>query len=92
MDVLKLAREAGSTPMQHTTLDDSVTLRVFDEEMLARFAALVVEECAKVCDGYGGTIWLPNDERSMADECAAAIRSLIKPSSPEAQSPDERPL
>lgn len=66
--VTRLAREAGAY-FANDDCDDCREITFADAEDLARFAALLVEECAKVCeawnDGYD-----PNSQG-----CAAAIRA-----------------
>lgn len=92
MDTVKLACQAGAT------CDDSFEsvghnpMWLMTPDELSRFAALVVEECAKVCEeqvnGYNSADTLSSDvpweaetkgELQMATQCAREVRSLIKP-------------
>ena len=74
MNIIELAREAGFTELEFfgNKVGTNVT------ECLERFAALVLEEAAKVCDGVAYT----HQNASMlgpeqnALKCAAAIRAL----------------
>jgi len=52
MDIEKLAREAGFTRLRDGLRDDGEPSDYWDcwPEQLERFAALVVEECARVCE------------------------------------------
>ena len=66
-DVMRLALEAGLFD------DDQEPL----PECLERFANLVIEECAKVCDDQAeyADEHLSGSEWRAADRCAAAIRA-----------------
>lgn len=73
IDVIKLAREAAHG--RHATNEvDAHSLRV---EELSRFAELVLEEAANVCDELAEL-----NRRALSDsmwqqgECAAAIRAM----------------
>lgn len=74
MDIISMAREAHSKLVTedypgHTGQLDPWTLRLCE-----RFAALVLEEAAKVCDArFMGDL---NREDMEARACAAAIRAL----------------
>lgn len=74
--VTRLAREAG---MDYRTPGDYDEMHLpgmdgVDVETLARFAALVAAECAKVCDALG--------QMHDGDECATAIRERFKEPTP----------
>lgn len=108
MDIEKLAREAGlceDAGRWFTPNIDPLSECDVDTASLARFAALVVEECAKVCEeqvnGYNSAETLSSDvpweaetkgEIQMAAQCAREVRSLIQPSNTKAHQPHERPL
>lgn len=95
MDIEKLAREAG--------LAGTNAPAEFFMRRLERFAALVVEECRKTClsvsEDANEAAQQPDvahlDKFAYSDgycdacvDCDEALRSLIKPSRAEAQSPD----
>lgn len=67
IDVMKLARQAGNWK---------------SPDYLHRFAALVIEECAKVCEERAGSVSMFATSREASTNnhavrgCAAAIRAL----------------
>ena len=65
-EIMRLAQEAG-----YLILDEKRT------EWLERFANLVIEECAKVCDDQAeyADEHLTDSAWRAADRCAAAIRA-----------------
>lgn len=74
-DIERLAKEAGMRKAAHYTRNGvGADLHIVSSEDLAKFAALIAEGCAKVCehlgDGDPDHYDLPN-----SDDCAAAIRS-----------------
>ena len=74
IDVIRLAKEANIDLEHHVSIGrEPVWIATQDE--LERFAALVVEECAKVCEiaeMYDGDCLKNSDPRKT---CAAAIRA-----------------
>ena len=69
IDVIRLAREANIDLEHHVSIGrEPVWLATQDE--LERFTALVMEECAKVCENMQSG-WASDDHIS----CAAAIRA-----------------
>lgn len=78
MDIKRMAREAGFSVDGDTINDGIETTADFAPE-LARFAALVVEECAKVVDHKYKNDWTEAGFASYpptGKDYAAAIRSL----------------
>ena len=70
IDVIRLAREAGIEWQQHTGVIGRITVTTCGSqslERLERFAALVMEEDAKVCETVGN--------HNITAACAAAIRA-----------------
>lgn len=67
IDVERLAREAG--------IDDSAQLTPYMLQRLSAFAALVLEEAAKVCDDKAAAIRLYCNEAHVV-ECADELRAL----------------
>lgn len=83
MDIEKLAREAG-------VVDYGATVGGGFKPALERFAALVVEECAKVAEDmrsepqpYCGELEYRVAEKAyeVAQDCASAIRAQVPPQS-----------
>lgn len=80
----RLARKAGPS-LHRACLTDSTANTIRD---LHRFAALVAEECAKVCDAASDSYavqWDENADRmaqaasEAAQSCAESIRARFKP-------------
>ena len=66
IDVIRLAKEAGMSDVVGSWCQECG----LQDEMLERFAALVMEECAKVCEN------LPMQQAiDVRDQAAAAIRA-----------------
>jgi hypothetical protein len=74
--MVELAEKAGLT--QTFRVGSADMLAVIGDFKLAQFAALVIEECAKVCDGLEGE-WAgdKNYQDVAAATCASVIRALI---------------
>jgi hypothetical protein len=72
VDIERLAREANGDIEWYMTNPPHVACYHMSPEKLARFAALVLEEAAKVCDDVA----LRRLGSASAPTCAAAIRAL----------------
>lgn len=74
-DIERLAKEAGGVLESWMTNPPTPAQFHFKPEQLAKFAALIAEECGKVCEAY---VWWKDDFRSPDESnegCAAAIRA-----------------
>ena len=87
LDVIKLAEESGLCNQTGGVEGDSGCFYDYSEE-ISKFAALVIEECAKVCEAYDERIETMRDSEYQAElagrqagamRCAAAIRELKEP-------------
>lgn len=84
IDVEKLAREAGfdvHDRKHQIRVGGDALLGLDSTDMVRKFAALVLEEAAKVCEGVVSNdpncVW-EAAYKHVADEHAAAIRALAK--------------
>ena len=72
MNIIELAKQAGWSELSLSMIQGCE-----DEKRLERFAALVLEEAAKVCDELAElSRTSPTDSMWQHGECAAAIRAL----------------
>lgn len=74
MNIEKLARKAGLLPTDIGPVVETRYARA-KAEKIKRFAALVLEEAAKVADSQIER-WVDDRARYCASECAASIRAF----------------
>jgi hypothetical protein len=83
-DIIKMAHDAGMTPISHVSTSDVICNRGSLERFAALVAAAEREECAKVCDELHAGLrkttmkqhqdYLDGNRRGIS-ECAFAIRA-----------------
>lgn len=78
LDVIKLAEESGLCNQTGGIEGDSGCFYDYSEE-ISKFAALVIEECAKVCVEQTWSFVEDTEWDESAKACAAAIRELKEP-------------